>query len=214
MKTDELVHLLATGLTPAPRHAAARRLGLALVAGLALAWALLLTGYGIRPDLAQATVQPMFWVKLLVPALVGAAGLRATHRLGRPGVPAGIGTLLSLLAPVGGLWLLAAAAWLTAPVADRPALLWGNTWTTCALSIAAFSLPTFAGTLLALRTLAPTRPAAAGAAAGALAGGLGAAVYALHCPELAAPFLAVWYGAGMAIPVLTGAWLGPRCLRW
>ncbi|MBU3740048.1 MAG: DUF1109 domain-containing protein [Rhodoferax sp.] len=214
MKTDELVHLLATGLTPAPRRAATRRLGAALAAGLALAWALLITGYGIRPDLAQAAVLPMFWVKLLVPALVGAAGLRAAHRLGRPGVPAGIGTLLGLVAPVGGLWLLAAAAWLTAPVPDRPALLWGNTWTTCALSIAALSMPTFAGALLALRSLAPTRPTAAGAAAGALAGGLGAAVYALHCPELAAPFLALWYGAGMAIPVLAGAWLGPRCLRW
>jgi hypothetical protein len=39
-------------------------------------------------------------------------------------------------------------------------------------------------------------------------------VYALHCPELAAPFLAVWYVLGMAIPVLVGAALGRWLLRW
>ena len=68
--------------------------------------------------------------------------------------------------------------------------------------------------LRALRELAPTRLRLAGAAAGALAGGAGAAVYALHCPEFGAPFLAVWYVLGMALPVAVGAWLGPRVLRW
>jgi hypothetical protein len=53
------------------------------------------------------------------------------------------------------------------------------------------SLPMFAALLWALKGLAPTRPALAGAAAGALAGGAGAMVYALHCPELAAPYIAV-----------------------
>ena len=213
MKTDDLVSLLAKGLTPVPRHAAAQRLGLALAVGLAAGLLLLVLGYGIRPDLARAAGLSMFWVKLLVPAAIGCAGLLATHRLARPGVPAGL-TWLGVLLPVAGLWALAAMVWMAAPVPTRPVLLWGSTWTTCALSIAAFSLPTFAGALLALRSLAPTQARAAGAAAGALAGGLGAAVYALHCPELAAPFLAVWYVAGMAIPVLAGALLGPRCLRW
>ena len=46
------------------------------------------------------------------------------------------------------------------------------------------------------------------------AGALGALVYALHCPEMATPFLAVWYVAGMAIPTALGAVLGPRLLRW
>ena len=47
-----------------------------------------------------------------------------------------------------------------------------------------------------------------------LAGALGALVYALHCPEMATPFLAVWYLAGIAIPTALGAMLGPRLLRW
>lgn len=65
-----------------------------------------------------------------------------------------------------------------------------------------------------LRGLAPTRLRLAGAAAGFAAGSLGALVYSLHCPELAAPFLAIWYLLGMLIPTAIGAWLGPRLLRW
>jgi len=68
--------------------------------------------------------------------------------------------------------------------------------------------------LWALKGAAPTRPAWAGAGAGLLAGTLGTLVYALHCPEMAAPFLAVWYLLGMAIPTAVGAALGPRLLRW
>ncbi|MNT33639.1 hypothetical protein D3C72_1695780 [compost metagenome] len=93
-------------------------------------------------------------------------------------------------------------------------LLMGQSWRICALSIGFMALPVFAATFVALRGLAPTRPALAGAAAGALAGGVGASVYALHCMELTAPFLAVWYVSGIAVPVLLGAALGPRLLRW
>jgi hypothetical protein len=68
--------------------------------------------------------------------------------------------------------------------------------------------------LWALKGAAPTRLAWSGAGAGLLAGALGTLVYALHCPEMAAPFLAVWYLLGMAIPTAVGAALGPRLLRW
>jgi hypothetical protein len=39
-------------------------------------------------------------------------------------------------------------------------------------------------------------------------------VYAFHCPELAAPFLGVWYVLGMLIPAALGALIGPRVLHW
>jgi hypothetical protein len=65
-----------------------------------------------------------------------------------------------------------------------------------------------------MRSAAPTRPAVAGAAAGLLAGGLGATVYTLHCPELAAPFIGVWYVLGMAIPAAIGAVAGWFLPRW
>jgi hypothetical protein len=39
-------------------------------------------------------------------------------------------------------------------------------------------------------------------------------VYALHCNEMQAPFLAVWYLLGMLLPAAMGAAIGPRWLRW
>ena len=56
--------------------------------------------------------------------------------------------------------------------------------------------------------------ALAGAAAGLLSGTGGALIYTLHCTEMAAPFLAIWYLLGILIPAAVGALLGPRLLRW
>ena len=66
MKTDDLVNLLATGLTPVPRHAAARRLALALAVGLVAGLVLLVLGYGIRPDLAEAAGLPMLLILFFI----------------------------------------------------------------------------------------------------------------------------------------------------
>jgi hypothetical protein len=68
--------------------------------------------------------------------------------------------------------------------------------------------------LCVVRSLAPTRPRWAGAASGFTAGSIGALVYSLHCPELTAPFLGIWYLLGMLIPTAIGGWLAPRLLRW
>jgi hypothetical protein len=76
------------------------------------------------------------------------------------------------------------------------------------------SAPVFAGVLWAMKGLAPTRLRLAGVAAGLLSGAVGALVYSLHCPELAAPFLGFWYLLGTLIPTAVGALLGPRLLRW
>jgi hypothetical protein len=112
------------------------------------------------------------------------------------------------------LWAVAAADVASAPAAARPALILGHTALPCVGLIALLSLPVLAVLFATLRSLAPTRLAAAGAAAGALAGGIGAAAYALHCNEMTLPFLAAWYVLGMAIPALVGALLAPRWLRW
>ncbi|WP_062367072.1 NrsF family protein [Variovorax paradoxus] len=213
MKTDDLVAMLATGALPAPRRAAGRRLALALLAGLPLSFAILFTEYGLRRDLVQAMFWPMFWVKVLFPLCIAAAAFVAVQRLARPGVPVRR-AWVGIAAPVLAVWVMAALAWFNAPAEERMPLLMGESWRVCAVSIGLMALPVFAAALLALKGLAPTRPALAGAAAGALAGGVGAAVYALHCMELTAPFLAVWYVSGIGLPVLVGAVLGPRLLRW
>ena len=54
----------------------------------------------------------------------------------------------------------------------------------------------------------------AGACAGLMAAAVGALVYALHCPEVEAPFLAVWCVLGLLIPTVVGALIGPKLLRW
>jgi hypothetical protein len=213
MKTDELINLLATGAAPIEPDAGVRRVALALGWGLFGATLLMAVLLGVRADLAQALRLPMFWAKLGVPAVATLAALQLARRLGLPGRGPGRAPLLLsallLLAWTGGAAVLLAAA----PEA-RPQLIFGDTWKTCPPNIALLSLPVLIAMFWAMKGLAPTRPALAGAAAGLLAGAVGAAVYALHCPEMAAPFLAIWYVLGMLIPALLGGLLGPRLLRW
>ena len=169
--------------------------------------------YGIRPTLAQDAALSMFWWKLAFVAAVAAAGVAAVRRLARPG--AALARLPWLLiAPVAVLWLLAAAEFTGAAPADRSALVLGQTWQVCAFRIAGLSLPAFVALLWAMRGLAPTKLRLAGAAAGLCAGGVGALAYSVHCPELAASFIGVWYVIGMLIPAVAGALIGPRVLRW
>jgi hypothetical protein len=212
MKTDDLISLLAADPAPEP-NTVTRRFTVALALGLVGAFLLMIATHGIRADLAQATLEAMFWGKLIFAGSLALAGLIATQRLGHPGVRLG-GERLALVGPVLVLWLVAAVVLVAAAPAQRPHLILGETWRTCAFSIAMIALPLFAATLWALRGLAPTHLSQAGASAGLLAGSLSAMVYALHCPESGAPFVAIWYVLGIAIPTLAGAMLGPKVLRW
>ena len=213
MKTDDLIALLADDPGPVPRNAIEQRFAVASLAGLACALVLMLALFGLNPRLLLDMALPMFWGKLVFAGLLAAGCLAVLRRLARPGM--GLGHSLVLLAlPPLVLWGLAAVALGQAGPGERLLLVLGSTWRSCAFNIAALSLPALVASLWALRGAAPTRLAWAGAGAGLLAGALGALAYALHCPEMAAPFLAVWYLAGMALPTLLGAWLGPRVLRW
>lgn len=214
MKTDDFVNLLANGIEPVKSGATARRHALALGWGGLGAMLLMATLLGVRADLAAAVRLPMFWVKLLFPICIALAALFAAMRLARPGVALGRAPVALLVAPVIGIWAMAAYALVSVSPEQRLTLLLGRTWTVCPLLIVMLSLPTFAGAFWAMKGLAPTRPALAGAAAGLLAGAVATAVYALHCPEMTSPFLATWYLLGMALPTAAGALLGTRLLRW
>jgi hypothetical protein len=213
MNTDDFVTLLATGAQPIEVGATRRRYALALGWGGLGAVVLMALLLGVRKDLAQAIYLPMFWIKLAFPLCLAGAALFATMRLSRPGVRLGR-VPLALVAPVAVIWLMAAMALLSTAPDDRLALLLGQTWAVCPLLITMLSVPTFIGTFWAIKGLAPTRPALAGAAAGLLASAVATAVYALHCPEMAAPFLATWYLLGMLVPTAAGGLLGARWLRW
>ncbi len=213
MKTDQLIDWLAADTAVVTPRVWRMRYTLALMAGLVGAVALMLALLGVRPDVAEAARLPMFWVKLAFPLALAAIALLAVVRLSRPGVSLGR-VPSALAAPVLVMWLLAVAALGSVAPEERSALLFGETWADCPVYVAILSLPALAALLWVMKTLAPTRPAWAGAAAGLLAGALGATVYALHCPEMDAPFLAIWYLLGMLIPATLGAVAGPRLLRW
>ena len=168
---------------------------------------------GVRPDIVEAVQLPMFWVKLAFPAALFAAALLAVLRLSRPGARLGR-VPAAVAAPVLAMWLLGAVVILAAAPGDRAELLLGFSAASCPFTIALLSVPLFVATLWAMKGLAPTRLALAGAASGLLAGAGGALVYALYCPEMAAPFIGVWYLLGMLIPTALGTMLGPRLLRW
>jgi len=109
---------------------------------------------------------------------------------------------------------IAAASLLAAAPQQRAELIFGQTASVCPFLIALLSVPLFLALVWTMRGLAPTRLRLAGAAAGLAAGAVGALVYSLHCPELAAPFLGIWYVLGMLMPTALGALLGPLLLRW
>jgi hypothetical protein len=213
VNTEELVSLLATGIEPVdPRRIATRYLG-ALVAGTLAALLLVAAVLRFNPALLREFSLPMFWVREIFCSTLSLLGLVATARLARPGTPLGLvpaGLTLAML----GLWALSAVVLVNAPASDRVALLLGHTALVCPPLIALVAIPLFIAFIWALRGLAPTRLRFAGAAAGVTAGATGALVYSLHCSELAAPFIAIWYPLGILIPSALGACLGPRLLRW
>ena len=213
MKTDELIALLANGAQAVEPHALPRRYVTALgwgAFGTTLMMAILL---GVRPDLIEATRLPMFWAKLAFPAAILAGALLAALRLSRPG--GRLGHALSVIAaPVLAMWLLAAIVLLDAAPGERDELILGISAASCPFTIALLSVPLFGAVWWAMKGLAPTRLALAGAAAGLLSGAGGALVYAVYCPEMAAPFIGIWYLLGMLLPAVVGALIGPRLLRW
>ena len=213
MRTDELVALLANGTDAVEPYPVGRRYAVAMGWGALGAALLMALTLGVRPDIAAAAQLPMFWVKLAFPAALALGAMVAVARVARPGARLGR-VPWALALPVVAMGLLAA---ITLSATTPPAsmeLLFGDTWRSCPFSIALLSIPVLGALLWAMTGLAPTRLALAGGCAGLLAGSIGALIYALHCTEMAAPFLATWYVAGMLLPAAAGALLGPRLLRW
>jgi hypothetical protein len=105
-------------------------------------------------------------------------------------------------------------ALVTQPLATWNRMMLGTQWQMCALCIPGFAIVPFAILIWTLRRGAPTHLKRTGAIAGLVAGALGAVAYAFHCPDDSIPFIALWYGAMVALCALIGAMLGPRLLRW
>lgn len=211
MQTADLIDRLAGNLAPARKRLVARMLALGLGGGVAGAL-LLLALLGMNPRLSQEVRDWHFWMRFAYTLALTLLGLPVLARQARAGAQSRRSARMLLL-PVLALSVPAAVA-LSAPDADTAHLVMGETWAVCPWLILALSLPVLAGLTFALRRLAPTRPALAGAAAGLVAGAAAATVYGLHCPELAAPFILIWYTLGIALAAGLGALAGHRALRW
>jgi hypothetical protein len=212
MQTDDLIAALSGGLAPAPRFWVARHLALGAAAGTLAAALLWLGPMGVRADFAQAVQAASFWMKFFYTLALALIALWLLARAGRPGARLAPPSV-ALLAPFA-LLAVAAAMALAAPGADRHHLMMGHSALFCPFAIVAVSLPVLAGALWSLKRLAPTRLTQAGLAAGLFAGSAGAFVYAFYCTESAAPFVALWYSAGILLSGIIGALMGRVVLKW
>jgi hypothetical protein len=213
MKTNDLIAMLATEASATPTVSPLRRCVQATAAGAAISLALVLTLWGLNPELNALAHTQTFWVKVVWLVLTCTFAAPVVMHLARPGVAAGRG-VWGIAAALAGMALLALMQVATEDADTGMQLMLGSSWQECSASIAALSVPLLAALLWMLRGMAPTRPALAGASAGLMAGSLASLVYSLHCTETAYAFVAVWYVAGIAVMAGIGALLGLRLLRW
>ena len=211
--TSDLIRSLADDLTPAPDAWVARRIATGFATGATISVAFTMLLWGPRPDLATAVGTWPFWIKFAFTGLLALAGLAGVDRLGRPDGRGGHALFTGVVTFAG----MAGSAMLQlerAPANARHDLLMGATAASCPWLIILLSIPILAGGIWAVRAMAPTRLFRAGGAVGLAAGSMAAFVYAVSCDESGLPFVLVWYGLGIAVPVAVGAISGPRLLRW
>jgi len=213
MKTDALIDRLSVSAPPVPPGAVWRKLALGTGAGAAVSFTLMLAWLGIRPDLAVAVATGAYWMKFFYTLLLATAGFWLVERLSRPGARSRTQMLLEAV-PVVAIAVLAVIELMPAAPAARHHLMMGASAEVCPWRIVILALPVLAGVLWSMGKLAPTRLALAGLAAGLAAGALGAFIYAFHCDESAAPFVAVWYTFGIGAVGALGAVAGRFLLRW
>jgi hypothetical protein len=214
MKTSDLIAALtANDPKPVRRTPPSTLVAPSAGIGLMLALVVLALWLGFQP-LASAVGASWFWMKAGYSLALALTGFLLLVRVARPGAPLGLAWIIIGMLALAAVWMMAAHTSMRTPAQSQPHLWLGDTWRVCPWRILALAGPIFLVIVLGLRRLAPTRLALAGGAAGLLSGGLAAVVYGLYCQESTAPFVAVWYSAGIAGCALVGAVLGPRLLRW
>jgi len=213
MRTDDLVGLLSTGITPVRRGTAARRFGISLPIAMLGATALMATVFGVRPDLGAVVNTPIFWEKLALPLCLAIGALIATVRLARPGTKVGAAWPI-MATPVLVVWIAAITIVVTAAPEERLPAILGHSWRSCPFNILLLAVPGFIAIFWTVKGLAPTSLRFAGAACGLLASSIATVAYCFHCPEMSPAFWSVWNMAGMLLPAALGAVLGPQLLRW
>ncbi|MCX8254375.1 hypothetical protein RHAL1_P00081 (plasmid) [Beijerinckiaceae bacterium RH AL1] len=211
--TDDLIEILAAAQRPQPRRPPWFVIAIAGLVGLGLAVAITCATLGIRSDFLASWTHPAIWLKLGVTGLILVCACLAARRLSLPGRGwKGARTVLTITFTVIMIW--AAADLTTRPMAEWAHCIAGRDWSTCLMAIPLLSLAPMLAMGLAMRRLAPTRLEAAGTLLGLASGAVAAMAFSLYCRDDAVSFVAIWYGAALALSALIGRALGPRLLRW
>jgi hypothetical protein len=198
MKTDDLINLLASAHDRVDSGRLKRLLWLLAVLSLAAAAGAIGLTVGFRPDLAAAAQSLPVLGKMLLGAGVAGFALASFLASLKPGSVARLSpALVALPLVVAGAFALVALA--AASPAEWPRLVLGRNWLACLVLVPAYALLPLAALTLAAREGMPVNPARTGLLAGIAAGGLSTVAYALHCPDDAAPFIAIWYGLAIAV---------------
>ena len=213
MNTERLIDMLSTNVESVDRLAIRVSLTWAVIGGAVAAFCLMLSTVSLRPDLAARASLGFVAVKLLFAATVIGAGLAFLSRAVRPGRDDRTLFQFALL-PFIVISLAAVAELALGVSTPLHPMTTGTHWLLCLYCIPLFAVIPFALLVWASRVGAPTNLRRVGAMAGLVAGAVGAAAYALHCPDDSLPFVALWYGASIAFCAGVGALLGPRVLRW
>jgi hypothetical protein len=213
MKTERLIEMLSTNIEPVNPQELRTSMAWALVLGGAAAFCLMLSTVSLRVDLGARSSLWFVALKLLFALTVVGTGLAFLGRAVRPGQDARTPFQLAFLPfiAVGVAAVIELAFGLS--TVPHP-MTTGTHWVMCLYCIPLFAAIPFVLLVWALRLGAPTNLRRTGAMAGLVAGAVGAAAYAFHCPDDSLPFIALWYGASIAVCAAVGATLGPRVLRW
>ena len=213
MKTDDLISLLSTNVEPVDHRQIVRNIGIAVVAGVAAAVAMVYFVLGPRADLTTvatfipALLKVVFTVIILIPASI------YLIRLSRPGGEHRSSVVLVAL-PFIAVMLFALLSLESAPNSHWNGKIFGDDWLECLISIPLIAIVPFSVIVWAVRQMAPTNLARTGAFVGLVAGCVSAIGYAVHCADDSVPFFALWYGGTIALCTFAGWKLGPKLLRW
>lgn len=212
MKTENLISALAADL-PTKTTSVQRAVAIALALSVPVMLALLLGFVKIRPGLAGMLTEPKIILKFVFTLGLHASALWLALRISRPGVGAGPAKF-ALAATFAVLAVAVAIELIQRPAETWASVMIGHYAVPCVTLIVLFSIAPFAAIMVAMRNGAPDNPTLAGAVGGLVAGSIAAAVYATHCVEDSALFIAVWYLIGISAATLAGAVVGRFALRW
>jgi hypothetical protein len=169
MKTSDLINLLSTNVEPVDSGTVARTVGIAVVAGIALATAVTLAMLGVRADVGHPNALIYLPVKLLFTLQIVILTSLCLIRVVRPGGERGTPIALTAL-PFVILMLLAALTLAAAPPAHWDKMVMGDRWLECLISIPVIAVVPFVAVIWAVRKMAPTDLTRIGALAGLVAG--------------------------------------------